>query len=126
MSLLKFALAFILLTLVPAVAMAQDRAPAVAPAKPAPPIADHPRPGGERATTSERGKTSARATTAEAKDTASKAWDETKAMTRKQWDKARKTWAKERDKWRTCNRQSRAQKLRAPKRWTFIAHCMTR
>ena len=54
------------------------------------------------------------------------AWDETKAMTRKQWNAAKKKWAVERVKWRDCNRQVTAGKLEAPKSWSFIANCMTK
>ncbi|MEA2982359.1 MAG: hypothetical protein QOF09_4182 [Alphaproteobacteria bacterium] len=53
-------------------------------------------------------------------------WDETKAMTRKQWNAAKKKWATEKVKWQDCNRQSAAEKLSAPKSWSFIASCMTK
>ena len=55
-----------------------------------------------------------------------KTWDETKAMTRKQWNAAKKKWASEKVKWSDCNRQSAAQKLAAPKSWSFVANCMTK
>ena len=53
-------------------------------------------------------------------------WDETKAMTRKQWEAAKKKWAVEKVKWRACNRQADVQKLQAPKSWSFVASCMTK
>lgn len=53
-------------------------------------------------------------------------WDKTKAMTRKEWDSAKKKWAMEKVKWRDCNRQSDAEKLTAPKSWSFIGSCMTK
>jgi hypothetical protein len=46
--------------------------------------------------------------------------------TRKKWNEARKKWAQQKEKWGDCTRQSRAQKLRGRKRWTFIAECMTK
>ena len=52
-------------------------------------------------------------------------WDQTKAMTRKEWRAARRKWAIEKVKWRGCNRRADAEKLTAPKNWTFIASCMT-
>jgi hypothetical protein len=93
---------------------AQDRptTEVVGPKQPAPPLAEHPRKA-EPAKKSEPGK--ARPT----------AWDQTKTMTREQWNKAKKTWAMEKAKWRDCNRQARKQKLSAPKSWSFIASCMT-
>ena len=54
------------------------------------------------------------------------AWDQTKAMTRTQWNEAKKKWAMEKVKWRDCNRQSDKQKLAAPKSWSFVASCMTK
>jgi len=53
-------------------------------------------------------------------------WDQTKAMTRKEWDAAKKKWAMEKVKWQDCNRQSNAEKLAAPKSWSFIGSCMTK
>jgi hypothetical protein len=53
-------------------------------------------------------------------------WDQTKTMTRKEWDTAKKKWAQEKAKWSDCNRQSRREKLEAPQSWSFIASCMTR
>jgi hypothetical protein len=53
-------------------------------------------------------------------------WDQTKEMTRKEWDTAKKKWAQEKVKWTDCNRQSRKEKLEAPKSWSFIASCMTK
>ncbi len=47
-------------------------------------------------------------------------------MTRKEWDAAKKKWAQEKVKWNDCNRQSRKEKLEAPKSWSFIASCMTK
>jgi hypothetical protein len=58
--------------------------------------------------------------------TLDRTWDETKAMTRKQWNAAKTKWATEKVKWRDCNRQSAAEKLKAPKSWSFIASCMTK
>jgi hypothetical protein len=135
MSLLKTALVVAALTAVTSVATAQpgpERSPAVTSTKPAPPIAEHPthntKPAttSERAKASERAKTPERAKTTEVKTSEPSVWDQTKSMTRKQWNKARKTWAMERDKWRDCNRQSRARKLTAPESWSFIASCMTK
>ena len=53
-------------------------------------------------------------------------WDQTKAMTRREWDVAKRKWAQEKVKWNDCNRRSRREKLEAPKSWSFIASCMTR
>ena len=53
-------------------------------------------------------------------------WDKTKAMTRKEWETAKKKWAMEKIKWQDCNRQSDAEKLTAPKSWSFIGNCMTK
>ena len=53
-------------------------------------------------------------------------WDQTKEMTRKEWATAKKKWAREKVKWNDCNRQSRNEKLEAPKSWSFIASCMTK
>ena len=53
-------------------------------------------------------------------------WDKTKAMTRKEWDVAKKKWAVEKVKWQDCNQQSNAEKLTAPKSWSFIGSCMTK
>jgi hypothetical protein len=47
-------------------------------------------------------------------------------MTRKEWATAKKKWAQEKSKWNDCNRQSRKEKLEAPKSWSFIASCMTK
>src|ERR1700688_1288811 len=52
--------------------------------------------------------------------------DQTKSMTRKEWDSAKKKWAMEKVKWQDCNRQSNAEKLAAPKSWSFIGSCMTK
>ena len=53
-------------------------------------------------------------------------WDQTKDMTRKEWEGAKKKWAQEKVKWNDCNRQSRKEKLEVPKSWSFIASCMTK
>lgn len=53
-------------------------------------------------------------------------WDQTKAMTRNEWDSAKKKWAMEKVKWQDCNRQSKAEKLAVPKSWSFIGSCMTK
>ena len=58
--------------------------------------------------------------------TSTSTWDKTKAMTRKEWDAAKKKWAMEKVKWQDCNRQSNAEKLTAPKSWSFIGSCMTK
>jgi hypothetical protein len=58
--------------------------------------------------------------------TTTSTWDQTKAMTRKEWDIAKKKWAMEKVKWQDCNRQSSAEKLTAPKSWTFIGSCKTK
>ena len=36
--------------------------------------------------------------------TTTSTWDQTKAMTRKEWDAAKKKWAMEKVKWQDCNR----------------------
>jgi hypothetical protein len=53
-------------------------------------------------------------------------WDQTKEMTRKEWDAGKKKWAQQKVKWNDCNRQSHKEKLEAPKSWSFIANCMTK
>jgi len=53
-------------------------------------------------------------------------WDQTKDMTRKQWNEAKKKWATEKQQWRDCNNQAKKEKLAAPKSWSFIASCMTK
>jgi hypothetical protein len=53
-------------------------------------------------------------------------WNKAKAVTRKEWDAAKKKWAMEKVKWQNCNRQSNAEKLTAPKSWSFIGSCMTK
>ena len=58
--------------------------------------------------------------------TGSSTWDQTKEMTRKEWAAAKKRWAQEKVKWNDCSRQSRKEKLEAPKSWSFIANCMTK
>jgi hypothetical protein len=95
-----------------ALALALCSAPAAAqptplPAKPAPSV-------------------TAPATTAAKAETSTSNWDQTKAMTRKEWDAAKKKWAMEKMKWHDCNLQSKAEKLTAPKSWTFIGSCMTK
>jgi len=52
-------------------------------------------------------------------------WERTKAMTRKEWNAAKQRWAMKKVKWRDCNRRAEAEKLTAPKSWSFIAGCMT-
>jgi hypothetical protein len=59
-------------------------------------------------------------------DQSKETWDQTKEMTRKEWGVAKKKWAQEKAKWSDCNRQSRKEKLEAPKSWSFIASCMTK
>ena len=66
------------------------------------------------------------ATTGAKAETSTSTWDQAKAMTRKEWDAAKKKWAMEKVKWQDCNRQSSAEKLTAPKSWTFIGSCMTK
>ena len=58
--------------------------------------------------------------------TSASTWDKTKAMTRKEWDVAKKKWAIEKVKWQDCNQKSKAEKLTAPKSWSFIGSCMTK
>jgi len=58
-------------------------------------------------------------------DKVERTWEQTKAMTRKEWNAAKRKWAMERVKWRECNRRADAEKLAAPKSWSFIAGCMT-
>ena len=62
----------------------------------------------------------------ESSSAAPSTWDQTKTMTRKEWDAAKKKWAMERVKWQDCTRQSNAEKLKAPKSWSFIGSCMTK
>jgi hypothetical protein len=66
------------------------------------------------------------ATTGAKAETSTSTWDQAKAMTRKEWDAAKKKWAMEKAKWQDCNLQSKAEKLTAPKSWTFIGSCMTK
>jgi hypothetical protein len=108
--------AFVLAPMLAAAQSAQDRpsAETVGPKKPAPPIAEHPSRKAEPVKAGEQ-----------ARKAEPTAWDQTKTMTREQWNKAKKTWAMEKAKWRDCNRQARKEKLSAPKSWTFIASCMT-
>ena len=54
------------------------------------------------------------------------AWDKTKGMSRKQWNAAKNSWAMEKGKWNDCTKQSKAEKLRGTKRWTYIGNCMTK
>jgi hypothetical protein len=124
MSLLKVPITVAALTIGPAIAAAQpqDRPRAVSPTRSAAPIAEQPPRQTEPSPSTERDPRR-HARTAEATQSNATVWDQTKAMTRKQWNKARKTWALERGKWRDCNRQSRARKLSAPKT-SFIASCM--
>jgi hypothetical protein len=53
-------------------------------------------------------------------------WDQTKEMTLKEWDAGKKKWAQQKVKWNDCNRQSRKEKLEAPKSGSFLASCMTK
>lgn len=66
------------------------------------------------------------ATTGSKVEASTSTWDQTKAMTRKEWDAAKKRWAMEKVKWQDCNRRSTAEKLTAPKSWSFIGSCMTK
>ena len=100
----SFVIAAMATALACGVALAQQSSPSDKP--PAPPIATTEPPA--------------------AKKTEPSAWDQTKAMTRKEWDAAKRKWAMEKVKWRDCNRQARAEKLTAPKSWSFIASCMTK
>lgn len=61
-----------------------------------------------------------------ASSSTSTTWDQTKAMTRKEWNAAKRKWAMEKVKWRDCNQQADAERLKAPKSWSFIANCMTK
>ena len=45
---------------------------------------------------------------------------------RKEWDAEKKKWALKKVKWQDCNRQADAEKLKAPKSWSFIGSCMTK
>ena len=40
--------------------------------------------------------------------------------------RGKEKWAMEKVKWQDCNRQSNAEKLTAPKSWSFIGSCMTK
>ena len=53
-------------------------------------------------------------------------WDETKDMTRRDWNAAKRKWAKEKVKWQDCNQQSDREKLTAPKSWSYVARCMAK
>ena len=101
------ALAVLAVTLTAGIAAAQQTStpPASVPAKPAP-----------------AAKTDGKAEPSAAVST----WDQTKTMTRKQWDTAKKKWETEKVQWQVCNRQADAEKLKAPKSWSFIASCMTK
>lgn len=52
-------------------------------------------------------------------------WDQTTAMTRREWNAAKRKWAAEKASWRDCNRQADIERRIAPKRWSFIVGCMT-
>ena len=58
--------------------------------------------------------------------TSTSTWDQTKAMTRREWKTAKKKWVMEKVKWQDCNKQSDAEKLAANKSWSFIGSCMTK
>lgn len=51
-------------------------------------------------------------------------WIQTKALTAKEWNAAKRKWAAEKVKWRACNRQAEAERLAAPKSWSFVVRCM--
>jgi hypothetical protein len=57
---------------------------------------------------------------------AGETWDQTKRMTRKQWNAAKRKWAQEKVQWRDCNAQAKREKLSGPKSWSYIASCMTK
>lgn len=46
--------------------------------------------------------------------------------TKKQWEAAKKDWAKDKVKWADCRKQSRDQKLKGRKSWSFLYTCMTK
>jgi hypothetical protein len=69
---------------------------------------------------------SSKSTAKVAEKTEPSTWDQTKEMTRTEWNVAKKKWAQEKVKWSDCNHQSRKEKLEAPKSWSFIASCMTK
>jgi hypothetical protein len=95
MSLLKVAITVAALTIGPAIAAAQpqDRPPAVSPTRPAAPIAEQPPRNTEPSPATGRDPRRDARTPKATKSDAT-VWDQTKAMTRKQWNKARKTWAR--------------------------------
>jgi len=62
---------------------------------------------------------------AEMRDTASKAADDVSKWTQKQWNAAKAKWSQEHAKWDACNKQATDQKLSGRKSWSFIASCMT-
>jgi hypothetical protein len=45
--------------------------------------------------------------------------------TTKQWETAKKEWTKDKKKWADCRKQSRDQKLKGRKSWSFLYKCMT-
>ena len=45
--------------------------------------------------------------------------------TKKQWEAAKKEWAKDKAKWADCSKQSKQQKLKGRKSWSFLYKCMT-
>lgn len=45
--------------------------------------------------------------------------------TRKQWAAAKKEWAKDKTKWADCRKQSKGEKLKGRKSWSFLYTCMS-
>ena len=51
--------------------------------------------------------------------------EKVQAWSQKQWNTAKKEWAKDKAKWADCQKQSKDQKLKGRKSWTFLYNCMT-
>ena len=68
------------------------------------------------------------ATPAPSSEPASKApskADEVSKWSMRQWNHAKAQFAKEKDKWTDCQKQSKDQKLKGHKSWSFLYSCMT-
>jgi hypothetical protein len=46
--------------------------------------------------------------------------------TKKHWEAAKREWAKDKVKWADCRAQSKQQKLKGRKSWSFLYSCMTK
>jgi hypothetical protein len=50
---------------------------------------------------------------------------EVEKWTSKQYNAAKAKWAKDKAKWADCEKQSKDQKLRGRKSWSFLYQCMS-